>query len=134
MITVALMAIVVYLLLPLSAADQRLMASYEQLGSSNPKSDLTKAKVISQIGPPSRCDVPTKPNTCIDYIWVAHFDRPMCYQEFVKNPTTPVNPARRLPVLLPGRLILGLLAKEKIDVTCTVAIRGRACGYGPARA
>jgi hypothetical protein len=85
MITVALMAIVVYLLLPLSAADQRLMASYEQLGSSNPKSDLTKAKVISQIGPPSRCDVPTKPNTCIDYIWVAHFDRPMCYQEFELN-------------------------------------------------
>jgi hypothetical protein len=48
--------------------------------------------VISQIGPPSRCNVPTTPNTCTDYIWVAHFDRPMNYQEFELNlaidPTT----------------------------------------------
>jgi hypothetical protein len=92
MITVAMVAIVVYLRLPLSAADQRLMAIYEQLGNTNPKIDLTRAKVISQIGPPSRCNVPTTPNTCTDYIWVAHFDRPMNYQEFELNlaidPTT----------------------------------------------
>jgi hypothetical protein len=92
MIAVAMAAIVAYLLLPLSAADQRLMAIYEQLGNNDPKIDLTRAKVISQIGPPSRCNVPTTPNTCTDYIWVAHFDRPMNYQEFELNlaidPTT----------------------------------------------
>jgi hypothetical protein len=85
MITVAVIATIVYLLLPLSAADQRLMAIYEQFGNNDPKTDLTKAKVISQIGPPSRCYIPTTPKTCTDYTWVAHFERPMSYQEFELN-------------------------------------------------
>ena len=85
MITVAVVAIVVYLLLPLSAADRRLMANYERLGNTDPKPDLTKAKVIRQIGPPSRCNIPTTPKTCTDYVWVARFDRPLSYQEFELN-------------------------------------------------
>ena len=85
MIVVALVAFVVYLLLPLSAADQRLMAIYEQLGDNQPKANLTKADVISQIGPPSAIDAPTTPKTCINHTWVAHFDRPMSYQEFELN-------------------------------------------------
>jgi hypothetical protein len=82
MIAVALLAVVVYLLLPLSAADQQLMDVYEKLGDNQPKPGLTKEQVISQIGPPSRTDIPTTPNTCHGYIWVAHFDRPTSYQEF----------------------------------------------------
>ena len=82
MIMVAVMAMVAYLLLPLSAADQRLMAIYEHLANSDPKPKLTKAKVVDQIGPPSRSDVPATSNTCTVYTWVAHFDRPMSYQEF----------------------------------------------------
>ena len=70
MIVVALVALAVYLLLPLSAADQRLMAMYEQLGDNQPKAYLTKADVISQIGPPTRIDIPTTPKHCHDYIWV----------------------------------------------------------------
>ena len=92
MITTAVIALFVYLLLPLSAADQRLMAVYERLGNTDPKIDLTRAKVISQIGPPARCNTPTTPNTCTDYVWVANFDRPMSHQEFELNlaidPTT----------------------------------------------
>jgi hypothetical protein len=85
MIVVALVALVVYLMLPLSAADQRLMAIYEQLADNQPKHNLTKEQVVSQIGPPSRIDIPTTPKTCIDHTWVAHFDRPMSYQEFKLN-------------------------------------------------
>ena len=85
MITVAVVAAVVYLLLPLSAADQRLMVIYEQLGNTDPKIDLTRAKVIKQIGPPSRCNTPTTPNRCTDYTWVACFETPMSYQEFTLN-------------------------------------------------
>jgi len=88
MIAVALVALVVYLLLPLSAADQRLMDLYEQLGGQQiheAKPYLTKEEVISMIGPPSSVDTPTTPKTCIDHIWVAQFDRPMSYQEFKLN-------------------------------------------------
>ena len=80
-----MVAAVVYLLLPLSAADQRLIAIYEQLGNTDPKIDLTRAKVIRQIGPASRCNIPTTPNTCTDYTWVAYFKTPMSYQEFTLN-------------------------------------------------
>lgn len=83
MIAVAVVATVVYLFRPLSAADQRLMAIYEQLGNTDPKPYLTKAQVISQIGPPSRSDPPT-PNTCTDYTWV-RFETPMSYQNFELN-------------------------------------------------
>jgi hypothetical protein len=88
MIVVALVALVVYLMLPLSAADQRLMDLYEQLGDQQihlATPDLTKERVISMIGPPSRIGIPTTPKTCIDHTWVAHFDRPMSYQEFELN-------------------------------------------------
>ncbi len=87
MIMVALAAMVVYLLLPMSAADQRLMADYEQLGDQEihlKEPHLTKERVISMIGPPARA-LPTTPNTCHDYVWIAHFDTPMCYQEFELN-------------------------------------------------
>ncbi len=82
MIAVAIVAAIVYLLLPLSAADQRLMAIYEQLGNPDPKAELTMAHVVSQIGPPTRCDEPPGPNHCAGYVWVAHFETPMSYQEF----------------------------------------------------
>ncbi len=82
MITVAIVAAIVYLLLPLSAADQRLMANYEKLGNTDPKPDLTMAQVVSQIGPSTRCDVPPSPNQCTGYVWVAHFEKPLSYQEF----------------------------------------------------
>ncbi len=82
MIAITIVAAIVYLLLPLSAADQRLMAIYEKLGNTDPKPDLTMAQVVSQIGPPSSCDSPPAPNSCTGYVWVAHFDRPMSYQEF----------------------------------------------------
>jgi hypothetical protein len=92
MIVVMITAVVVYLHLPLSPADRRLMAIYDQLGNPDPKINLTRAQVLDQIGPPSRCNIPTTPNTCTDYIWVAHFERPMSYQEFELNlaidPTT----------------------------------------------
>lgn len=81
MITVAVVATVVYLLMPLSAADQRLMAIYERLGKYDGTTDLTRAQVISQIGPPSTCDPPT-PNVCDGYAWVAHFDTPLSHQVF----------------------------------------------------
>ena len=83
-----MVALVVYLLLPLSAADQRLMALYEQLGDRQihlAKADLTKERVIGMIGPPSAIDMPTTPKTCINHTWVAHFDRPMSYQVFKLN-------------------------------------------------
>lgn len=84
MITVAVVAVIVYLLLPYSPADRRFMAMYERLGNNEPKPDLTKDQVISQIGQPSSMGRPA-PNTCIDYIWVAQFDRPMSHQEFELN-------------------------------------------------
>jgi hypothetical protein len=65
LIAVAAIAIVVYLLLPLSAADQRLMSIYEQLGNTEPKGDLTRAQVISRIGPPSSIGTRT-PKECTD--------------------------------------------------------------------
>ncbi len=73
MIVVAVVALVVYLLLPLTAADQRLMAMYEQLGGQQihlAKPDLTKERVIGMIGPPSAIDMPTTPKTCINHTWV----------------------------------------------------------------
>jgi hypothetical protein len=88
MIAVALVALVAYLCMPMSAADQRLMALYEQLGDQQihlTKPDLTKERVIRMIGPPSSIGTPTTPKTCIDHTWVAHFDRPMSYQEFKLN-------------------------------------------------
>ena len=85
MITVAVTAFVAYLLLPLSVADQRLMAIYEQLGNTDPEPGLTKAEVIRRIGPPSSCDIRTTSRTCINYTWVARFKRPMSYQEFELN-------------------------------------------------
>jgi len=69
MIAVAAIAIVVYLLLPLSAADQRLMSIYEQLGNNEPKANLTTAQVISQIGPPSGIGIRT-PKQCTPYTCV----------------------------------------------------------------
>jgi hypothetical protein len=84
MIAVVAIAIVIYLLLPLSAADQRLMSVYEQLGNNEPKANLTSAQVISQIGPPSRIGTRT-PKQCTTYTWVAHFDRPASHKEFELN-------------------------------------------------
>jgi hypothetical protein len=81
MITVAVTAFVAYRLLPLSAADQRLMAIYERLGNTDPKPGLTKAEVIRRIGAPSSCKIPTTPRTRTDYTWVARFKRPLSYQE-----------------------------------------------------
>jgi len=81
---VAVMAIIIYLSLPYSPADRRLMAMYERLGNNEPKPGLTKDQVISQIGQPSSMSRPA-PNTCIDHIWIAHFDRPMSHQEFELN-------------------------------------------------
>jgi hypothetical protein len=82
MILVAVVATVVYLLLPLSTADQRRMVIFEQLANTDPKPGLTMAQVVSQIGPPTMCDIPPSPNSCTGYVWVAHFVRPMSYQEF----------------------------------------------------
>jgi hypothetical protein len=84
MIAVVAIAIVVYLLLPLSEADQRLMSLYEQLGNNEPKAYLTSAKVIGQIGLPSSIGTPT-PKQCTEYTWVAHFDRPASHREFELN-------------------------------------------------
>ena len=60
MIAVAAIAIVVDLLLPLSAADQRRMSIYEQLGNTEPKGNSTSAHVITQIGcnPIRKADLP----------------------------------------------------------------------------
>jgi hypothetical protein len=84
LIAVAVVAVLVYLLLPFSAADRELMARYEQLGNDQPKIDLMKDQVISQIGPPSAVGTPL-PNHCLDYTWVAHFDRPLEHRQFTLN-------------------------------------------------
>ena len=84
MIAVIPIAIVVYLLLPLSAADQRLMSIYEQLGNNEPKANLSSTQVISQIGPPSGIGTRT-PKQCTPYTWVAQFDRPASHKEFELN-------------------------------------------------
>ncbi len=85
MAAVGLVALIVYLFLPLSAADQRLMAAYEQLGNTDPKPDLTRAQVIGKIGSPATCVIPTTPNTCTDFTWVARFETPLSYQELQLN-------------------------------------------------
>jgi hypothetical protein len=84
LLTVALLAVVLYLLLPFSPTDRRLMATYEQLADNEPKVGLTREQVISRIGPPSSIG-PQSPKQCVDYTWVAHFDRPMSHREFALN-------------------------------------------------
>jgi hypothetical protein len=82
MLIVAIVATIIYVNLPLSAADQRLMATYEQLADTNSKPNLTMADVVRQIGPPARCDSPPAPNSCTGYVWVARFECPASYQEY----------------------------------------------------
>jgi hypothetical protein len=81
LLSVAVVAITVYLVLPFSPADERLMARYESYGNIDYKLELTKNDVINELGPPASV---TKgaPNRCDDYTWVARFDRPMSHQEF----------------------------------------------------
>ena len=81
LIIVAAVAVIVYLCLPFSTADRELMARYELLGNNQPKPDLTKSEVINRIGPPSTTRIPG-PNMCVEYTWVAHFDRPLSHQVF----------------------------------------------------
>ena len=52
LIAVAAIAVVVYLLLPLSAADQRRMSIYEQLGNNEPKVNLTSAEGDQSVDAP----------------------------------------------------------------------------------
>ena len=84
MIAVLIAAVVIYALKPLSAADRRLMAIYEQLGSNDPAKSMTKAQIISQLGPPASADPPS-PNTAPGYSWVADFETPLHYQHFELN-------------------------------------------------
>ncbi len=81
MITVAVVAVIVYLSLPFSAADQQLMTRYEQLGNGPSKDGLTKDQVISQIGRPSSAGIPG-PKHCFEYNWEAQFDRPLSHVEY----------------------------------------------------
>jgi hypothetical protein len=73
--------LMVYFCLPFSTADCVLMARYEWLANNEPKPDLTKDEVIRQIGPPASVGTPV-PNTCVDYTWMAQFDRPFSHQTF----------------------------------------------------
>jgi hypothetical protein len=81
LVVVAAVAVMVYFCLPFSTADRVLMARYEWLANNDPKPDLTKDQVIRQIGPPASVGTPV-PNTCVDYTWMAQFDRPLSHQTF----------------------------------------------------
>jgi hypothetical protein len=83
MVATAIVAVIVYLLMPLSAADHRLMAVYEQLGNNDPDKRTTKAQVVSQLGPPASSDI--VPNMAPGYTWVAEFETPLQYQQFTLN-------------------------------------------------
>jgi hypothetical protein len=85
MIATALAALIVYLMLPLSAADRRLMATYEQLGNYDPNKTVTRTEIISQLGPPSSADIPTTPKQAPGYTWVAEFETPLEYRQFTLN-------------------------------------------------
>jgi hypothetical protein len=83
LIATSLAAVITYLFLPLSAADRRLMAIYEYLGSPNFSDErITKKWIIAQIGPPSSAEVPSMPNEAPGYTWVATFEKPLRYQRF----------------------------------------------------
>jgi hypothetical protein len=81
LIIVAVIAAITHLCLPFSATDRELMARYERLANNEPKPDLTKDEVTRQIGTPSAVGTPVR-NSCVDYKWVAHFDRPLNHQVF----------------------------------------------------
>jgi len=84
LIATAVTAVITYLLLPLSAADCRLMAIYEHLGNFDfANESMTLKQVIEQIGPPSTTDIPSIPNEAPGDTWVASFDTPLQYQQFV---------------------------------------------------
>jgi hypothetical protein len=83
MIATALAAVIVYLCLPLSATDRRLMAIYEQLADDRPEKGTTKAQIISQLGPPASSDI--VPNMAPGYSWVAEFEAPLEYHHFTLN-------------------------------------------------
>lgn len=85
MIAIAVTAIVIYVLLPLSAADRRMMATYEWLANTEPKVGLTKAEVIRRIGPPSSQNIPANPNEAVLYTWTAEFGSSLEYHEFTLN-------------------------------------------------
>jgi hypothetical protein len=71
LIAIAVVGVVICLFLPLSAADRRLMATYEWLGNTDPERGVTKAQVIREIGPPASWDIPASPNLAASYTWVA---------------------------------------------------------------
>jgi hypothetical protein len=85
MVAVAVAAVVAYILLPLSAADRRRMATYEWLGNNEPKDGLTSAEVIRRIGPPSAQDIPTNPHHAALYTWEAEFESCLEYHHFTLN-------------------------------------------------
>jgi hypothetical protein len=83
MIVTAIAAVIVYLNLPLSLADRRLMATYELLGNNEPEKTMTKSQIISELGPPSSSEI--VPKMAPGYSWVARFETPLQYQEFNLN-------------------------------------------------
>ena len=84
LIIVAVVAVIMYLLRPFSAHDQRLMALYEKIGNHpDPENALTRAEVIRLIGPPTSVAFPA--NQSAECSWVAHFDSPMNHQQFELN-------------------------------------------------
>jgi hypothetical protein len=85
LIAIAVVAILFYLFLPLSAADRRLMAIFETLGNNDPKVGVTKAQVIRDLGPPASQDIPLSPNIAPGYTWLANFETPLERQEFRLN-------------------------------------------------
>ena len=85
LIAIPVVAILIYLFLPLSAADRRLMAIYETLGNNDPKIGVTKAHVIRDLGPPASQDIPPSPNIAPGDTWIANFETPLEWQEFRLN-------------------------------------------------
>ena len=85
LIAISVVAILIYLFLPLSAADRPLMAIYETLGNNDPKVGVTKAQVIRDLGPPASQDIPPSPNIAPGSTWIAKFETPLERQEFRLN-------------------------------------------------
>jgi hypothetical protein len=85
LIATAVIAAIIYLLLPLSEADRRRMAIYEHLGSNEPDKNMNKQQIIEQLGPPSSVDPPSKPNVAAGCGWVATFETPLKYQKYELN-------------------------------------------------
>ena len=83
MMVTAITAVMVYLNLPLSSADCKLMATYELLGSKEPEKNMTKAQIISELGPPYASEI--VPKMAPGYSWVARFETPLQYREFNLN-------------------------------------------------